>query len=185
MNSAELREWVLPLVHSLAWPLLILVLALILRPHIGRLIGLIRTIRYKDLELSLSETVEEATSRAQALESADDPALDIPSPTPSDVDPRITILNSWASVEATVRNLAEANQEAIGRATERMSTRRRIQLLTQIGIVDSPLAAALEDLRVVRNLVAHGEDIRMDNDALVGFSRAAIRLESIMEQRIY
>ena len=184
MNGAELREWVLPLADSLAWPLLVLVLALILRPHIGRLIGLIRTIRYKDLELSLSETVEEATSRAQALESADDPTLEILPPATSALDPRITILNSWASVEATIRNLAEANQDAIGRVTDRMSTRRRIGLLNQIGVIDSPVAAALEDLRVVRNLVAHGEDIRMDKDALLNFSRATVRLESIVEQRL-
>ena len=182
MNGAELREWVLPLADSLAWPLLVLALALILRPHIGRLVGLIRTIRYKDLELSLSETMEEAASRAEALEFTEDSALDIQTPTSTGTDPRIAILNSWASIEGIVRTLVEANQDAMGRGTSRMSTRRRIRLLNQAGVIDDPLVGALEDLRVVRNLVAHGEDIHMENDALLNFSRVAVRLESLVEQ---
>ena len=183
MNSAEIREWVVPLADSLAWPLLVLVVVWILRPYLEKLIGLVRTIRYKDLELSLNQTMEKATSRAEALEPTSDSVLDVVEPKPADSDPRITILNSWASIEAAIRNLAAAYQEAIG-PTERMSTRRRIWVLSQANLIDDSLVASLDDLRAIRNLIAHGEDLRFDADALRDFSIAAVRVESIIERQL-
>ena len=183
MNCGEIREWVLPLADTLAWPLVVLVLVWVFRPYIGKIIGRIHTIQYKDLQLRLSQNLEEAVSRAEALEPTGVSTTDVVVPTPSDADPRIIILNSWAAVEAAILRLATENQGTIGR-TDRMSTWRRIQALSQAELLDRPLVASLDDLRTIRNLIAHGGDLPFDQDALQDFTRAAVRVESMIERLI-
>ena len=185
MSGADIREWVVPLAGSLAWPLLVLVVICVLRPHLATIIGAVRTIRFKGLEVILNQTIEEATSKAEALKLTDDSELDVLTPKPLDLDPRIAILKSWASIEAAIKHLATINQETIG-PTDRMSTPGRIRALRRADLIDidDSLVASLNDLRYIRNLIAHGEDLHFDEDALRDFSRAAMRVESIIERQL-
>lgn len=189
MSGAETRDLIVSLVDSLAWPLFALVIIWMLRPHLEKLISLTRTIRYKGFELDLNQSVEEAASGAsEALPEIDISTLDASLQETADEDPRITILKSWASVEEAIEGLVMANRETlagIGRI-DRMSTRRRVQALSQTNLIDNSLASVLYDLGGVRNLIAHGHGIPLDTlnaDTVWNFSKAAAQVVSIIEQQ--
>ena len=65
-----------------------------------------------------------------------------------------------------------------------MTTRRRVEMLRQARVIDHELAAVLNDMGSVRNLIAHGEDIPLHDDSVQEFSRAAARVESVVEQQL-
>ena len=189
MDGAEVRELIASLVDSLAWPLFALVIVWILRPNLEKLVGLIRTIRYKGLEVDLNQSLQEAASgAAEVLPEVDNSTLAASLRETADTDPRITILKSWASVEASIEGLVMANRDSlpvIGRV-DRMSTRRRVQVLSQANLIDDSLASVLYDLGGVRNLIAHGQDISLDAlhpDTIQIFSKAAAQVVSILEQQ--
>jgi hypothetical protein len=114
MSGAEVRDLIASLVDSLAWPLFALVIVWILRPNLEKLVSLIRTIRYKGLELDLNESLQEAASgAAEALPDVDNSTLDASLRESADADPRITVLKSWASVEEAIQGLAMANRDSL------------------------------------------------------------------------
>lgn len=113
----------------------------------------------------------------------DEPYVEEGVPGTIDPDPRITILKSWASVETAIEDLAMAHKDELGRV-ERVSTRRRVEMLRQIDKIDNPLAGVLNDMGAVRNLIAHGRDIPLHDETVREFSRAAARVVLIVEQQL-
>ena len=128
--------------------------------------------------MSFRQVFQEVTAKARSLESVDEDST--PRIFDIDADPRVTILMSWASVERAIAELAEARD--IGR---RMSMRKQVELLHRGGVIDDQLAAVLQDMRVVRNLIAHGGDVHtqeLDRGTVQVYIEAAARLELIVER---
>ena len=183
MTGAEVRDLIVSLTNSLAWPAFAVIALLMLRPILWKLSSLIETIRYKGLELSFRRTVQDAAEKAEALEALDESTVEGSLPGTLDPDPRITILKSWASVETAIEDLARAHSRELGRV-DRVSTRRRVEMLRQSNKIDNSLAAVLHDMGAVRNLIAHGGDIPLHDETVLEFSRAAARVASIVEQQL-
>ena len=190
MSAVEVGDLVVSLVNSLAWPLLFAFLALLFKPQVTSLIGLIHNIKYKGLEINLNQSVEKVVEGAtKALSEVSDPPPEPNLQQMSDTDPRITILYSWASLENAIRRLALANREVLGLSVrvDRMSARRIIQTLHQSEIINSSLADILYEMGELRNLIAHAEDISsrsLDPDIVERFARAASRVTQIVERRM-
>ena len=183
MTCAEIRDLIVSLTDSLAWPAFAVFALLILRPLLWRLSSLIETIRYKDLELNFGQTVQDVAERAESLPGVEEPVVDDALSGILDPDPRITILKSWASVETAIENLARAHRQELGRVN-RMSTRRRIDMLRSANLIDPDLTGVLHEMGSVRNLIAHGRDIPLAEDAVHNFARSAARVASIVEQQL-
>ena len=182
MPWGEISATVIALADAVAWPLVAIILLCTLRPYLQKLGPLIRTIRYKDIEVSFKEDVQGIADKVESLPEATAPTIEPVEETVS-TDPRITILKSWATVETAIQDFARVHKDALGRI-EGVSTRRRIQLLRQANLVDSPLAGVLNDMRGLRNLIAHGEDIPISDDTVLLFSKAAELVTSIVEEQI-
>ena len=146
------------LTDSLAWPAFALIALLILKPFLWKLGSLLETIRYRGLELNFRRTVQDAAERVESLVADDEATVEDSLPGTLDPDPRITILKSWAAVETAIEDGARAHRQELGQA-DRMSTRRRVEILRQARVIDHELAAVLNDMGTVRNLIAHGGDI--------------------------
>ena len=183
MTGAEVRDLIVSLTDSLAWPAFAVIALFVLRPFLWKLGSLIETIRYKGLELNFRRTVQDTAERAEALVAVDESTVESSLPGTLDPDPRITILKSWASVETAIEDLASAHKDDLGRV-DRVSTRRRVEMLRQANKIDNSLAAVLHDMGAVRNLIAHGGDIPLHDDTVREFSRAAARVASIVEQQL-
>lgn len=50
--ASKVMDVIVNLVDALAWPVLVLVLAILLRPQLGNLIGLIKTVKFKGVEVA-------------------------------------------------------------------------------------------------------------------------------------
>ena len=183
MTGEEIRDLIVSLTDSLAWPAFALVALLILKPFLWKLGSLLETIRYKGLELNFRRTVQDAAERAESLVADDEAVVEDSLPGTRDPDPRITILKSWAAVETAIEDLARAHRQELGQI-DRMPTRRRVEMLRQASVIDHELAAVLNDMGSVRNLIAHGEDIPLHDDSVREFSRAAARVASVVEHQL-
>ena len=183
MTGAEIRDLIVSLADSLAWPVFVLIAVLVLKPVLWKLSSLLETVRYKGLELSFRRTVQDAAERVESLVVDDETVVQDSLPGTFDPDPRISILKSWASVETAIEDLARAHRQELGKAN-RMSTRRRVEMLSQSRVIDHALAAVLHDMGSVRNLIAHGRDIPLDDYTVREFSRAAARVASLVERQL-
>ena len=183
MTWKEVGDLIVALLGIVAWPSVVLVVLLKYKPQLGELISLIEQIRVKGFGMSLDATVKKINTEAESL-AGEDPA----SATPPDVtfidDPRITVLNSWANVQELVHQLASRNQDRLGRSTNRMAVRSRINLLRKAGIIDPHLGGLLLDMGGIRNQIAHGRDVEIHPETVKFFAEAASRVEAILEQQL-
>ena len=183
MTALDIRDTILSSIEVLAWPTFGVLVIVLLRPHLLKLISLIETVRYKGLELNFKEVVQEVTEKAESLPAVSKSLVVEPLPETIDHDPRITILKSWASVERAIEDFARMYRKDLGRL-DRMSTRRRVQVLNDAKLIDDTLASVLYEMGGVRNLIAHGRDIALDSDTVYEFSRASARLTSIIDDQL-
>ena len=183
MTGAELRDLIVSLTDSLAWPVFTVIILFMLRPYLSKLSPLIETIRYKGFELNFRRSVLDVADRAELLEAVDDSSVEVPLPEALDPDPRIAILKSWARVETAIEDLAKEHRQELGQG-KRMSTRRRVEMLHKASLIDHSLASVLHDMGAVRNLIAHGEDIPLNDYTLREYLRAAAHVASIVEQHL-
>ena len=183
MTGSEVRDLIVSLTDSLAWPTFAVIALLILRPLLWKLGSLIETIRYKGLELNFRQAVQGAAERADSLVAVDEATVEHSLPETLDPDPRITILKSWAWVETAIEDLAKKHRGDLGQV-DHVSTRRRVEMLRKANKIDDALATVLHDMGGVRNIIAHGRDIPLNDDTVREFSRAAARVASIVEQQL-
>ncbi len=61
----DVFTFIAKLADALAWPLVFLVLLIFLRPHFDRIIGLIKTVKYKGFEMTFGEATPAATERLE------------------------------------------------------------------------------------------------------------------------
>ena len=174
MSSMSLGDLIVSLLNAVAWPLVAIVALCMLRVPLSKLILLIEKVRYNGLQVEFRPFIQELTEKTKSLDTVDRDL--IPKMLDFDADPRITILASWASVERAIAELAEARH-----VSRRASTRRQVELLRRADVISDPLASILQDMGAVRNLVAHGQDVRaedLDQRTVQVYVEAAAYLEA-------
>lgn len=55
-------EFIADVIGSLAWPVVLIVFLAFLRPHFSQILGLVRTVKFKEFEVSFGEAALDATS---------------------------------------------------------------------------------------------------------------------------
>ena len=183
MTGAEVRDLIVSLTDSLAWPASAVIALWILRPFLWKLGTLIETIRYKDLELSFRRTVLDAAERAESLVAVEDPIVEDSLPETLDTDPRITLIKSWASVETAIETLAKVHRIEQGQI-DPMTTHGRVEMLRQAKVINDEEASIMREMQAGRNLIVHGRDIPLNEEIMRTFSRTAVRLASLVERRL-
>lgn len=95
-------------VSSLAWPLAVVALVFLLREPLGKLVPLIRTLKYKDWQIDVGQELEAAREK---VKEKDGPVVNLPvQPTPTvrqlaQIDPRAAVLSTWAPVELGLKDI--------------------------------------------------------------------------------
>jgi hypothetical protein len=106
------RSFIAQLVAELAWPVTVLICILWLRPLLARLVPLIRTLKYSDVEIQFGREVAELKLAAAAsiqpakVEARQEPIWEDLVRLAS-VRPRTAILKSWQQVEVTLIQTAK------------------------------------------------------------------------------
>lgn len=153
------------LITGLAWPVVVVILALVFRKHIAALIGRVKSYKGMGQELTFGDrladaesSVEEAALSVRGNETGPGWAVEIePSPLAreAEANPSFVVIRSWEQVVSALNDLA-----GVGLPMDNRRSRNTSSLLRELQraeLVSSEFATAAAELRDLRNKVAHGE----------------------------
>jgi len=150
------------IVGSLAWPLTVGGAIYVLLRHGRKIAGLVKNIKYKDLELALRDDFEKATTIAESIRAGLPPPTDAAEATPSvdeelmriaAIDPSLAVLRSWQHLEAKVTELIRLN--GLVRFVTPQEFMQRLLHLEKLTSQDLEL---YNRLRSIRNEAVHAHD---------------------------
>jgi hypothetical protein len=146
-------------IGSLAWPVTLLIVILILLRNGTQLAKFVKTIRFKDFELTLRSEFEKARTIAEEIEvglalppvrgereESEDKVLAL-----AQIDPGVAVLKSWQKLEEKLTSLIQHN--GLIRVLNRESFVDRLVQLNKISATEKLL---FERLRIIRDIVVHG-----------------------------
>lgn len=107
------KQFFAAIVTATAWPLAVVLMTFMLRTPLAKLIPMMRSLKYKDLHIDLSEKLEAVKVELDAQPTPDRPPLPyLPLPGVlelAQIDPRASIISAWIEVErATVEMATKA-----------------------------------------------------------------------------
>lgn len=146
------------LVGSMAWPSAVVAIVVLLKTPLGKLLPLIRTLKYKELQIDWGAQLEEikdqveATSPVPSLES-EKAASDLTQL--ADVDSRGAVLGAWIPLERELRQLAAS--VGIQKVMQSQAGWLAAQLRHR-GHLDDATYETLIKLRNLRNEAVHLSD---------------------------
>ncbi len=193
--------------YVLSWPVLVLVIVLVLRKPIVALIesvrsyeGLGQKVTFGEQLAKVEEDVNEIASsqgtgpsvggQEQPTEGTNGAELD-PMLLVALANPSAAIMAAWRSVEIATSNLiqteavrARIEKQRIGPSTRRwQSAAELLRMLVRAEVVPGSLLHVLNDLRALRNRVAHGQHEPTVGEATT-YVQTANELTEILERLV-
>src|SRR5579859_300435 len=164
------------IIKSLAWPLAVIVIVLVLRKPLGSLLPLLQRLKYKDLELDFGKRVEEVSDEV-ARELPGETTSPLPASDSSaiarlaEVSPRSAVLEAWREVEiAAIDAARKVGGEAFRTKT---LTYQAIRFLEQNESLERNVISLLRDLRGLRNEAAHAPDFALSKESAQEYASSA------------
>lgn len=188
-------EFIAALVGSLAWPLVVVVLVLLLRVPIGKMLSgehPVKSLKAGPAGLEVEFDTRLETAR-QELEDAraERPALPAPQKRPAieaarddfmfemsqlaQIRPEAVVGLSFARLEASLREAVEQSANG-GREPRVMSARALGRVAVERGILALSELPALEEVALLRNAVVHGKPTQLDAERALEYARVVQQL---------
>ena len=156
--------FIVGIVDAIAWPAIILVLALLFRRELGPLIANLRKFSWGDKIVEFDKRLAAAESEAKELSDEVPVALPPPNDTGEnqfeatlEISPELAIVQSWMPVECRLLALATKHGYVAGRARSISYILRRLE---SDGVLDKRTARIIDELRELRNLALHSPATR-------------------------
>jgi hypothetical protein len=178
------------LCEALAWPTVALITLLLLQKPIGEFIAAWETLKgkYKDIELEFKRTLAVAKEKAEdaSLPSASESTTTTtPAPGGSfssepaidrytkliDVSPRAGIIEAWTDIEMALTRVASTCG-----IPPAWSSAQLISALTDRGCLNRRTESLLDELRTLRNEVAHGRNLPISKEDAIDYALIAVRV---------
>ncbi|WPN24099.1 hypothetical protein [Pseudomonas marginalis] len=159
-------QFVSSVIGSVAWPIAVITIIALLRAPLGKLVPLIRTLKYKDLQIDVGQELEAVK---ESVESTADQPERKEKPTPefqqlAKIEPRAAVLSAWAPIELALRDLGvRHNVYKVG-----MPIYLLAEELSRAGILNNPTYQALRGLMRIRNEAMHLAPISYDEAISMG-----------------
>lgn len=154
----NLYQFIASLVNSLAWPVAVVVVAIVLRRPLALLLPRLQSLKYKDWHVEFSKQLDRVEEKLEA--EVPKPPLARPTTkavTPEALPPSAQIVVSWSVVERELRRIAsdKLGTSQVGYVS---GIRKVITLLERGGIIDANTAFLARELEELRNSAAHVND---------------------------
>lgn len=175
-------------VNSLAWPIAVVVIVILLWKEVANLLARITKIRHKDSEIDLAREVEAAASSAdkalggvaEASSYSEQERIN----RLAEDSPRGAILDAWLSVEEAMTDYEK--RHGIEHANSHAPPYRRIQSI-QWNNLDAPtlgqgVLQMLDKLRRIRNDAVHTTDSDITPDTARDYAALAARVKAKLEE---
>lgn len=147
-------QFVSSVVGSLAWPAAVIAVIVLLREPLGKLLPLIRTLKYKEWQIDVGQELDAVKESVEAT--TDQPGIPAEEPTPvflqlAQIDPRAAVLSAWAPVELALKDLGM--KHAIYKVG--MPTYLLAESLLKAEVIDYMTYNVLSRLKRIRNEAVH------------------------------
>jgi len=178
-------EFIASTVESIAWPVVILVLIVLLRKPFAELVPFLERLKYKDFEIEFAERVQEIRSQLPA-EPPTPATKSQPGPEPSTaaqrakVSPRAAVAEAWREVESAAMSAARR----LGGPRSKTLSYEAIRYLEQSDRLDRGTVSLLRDLRGLRNQVAHAPEFALSARSALEYEDAAARVAAHLESPV-
>jgi hypothetical protein len=148
------KQFCAAVIGSLAWPTAVVVVVIMLRSPLAKLIPMVRSLKYKDLHIDLSEKLE----AVKEVVEAGTQAADQPAPLHADgrllelarIDPQAAIVTAWSDVEVAMNSLAKSAGIRLNASPMIIASElHALDLLTPLEM------RTYRDLRRIRNQAGH------------------------------
>lgn len=168
----------LEFVNTLAWPITVIILALLFRSELRGVFRRLSHLKYRDLEAKFEKGLREVEENARGILATTDMPQIRPQPHEYDriiglveISPRAAITEAWREVElATAQAAAAAGIDVEGR----IAGTRHIQQLVQRELAPPTIIPVYNQLRRLRNRAAHGAEFEVDTAEAERFADLAL-----------
>ena len=147
------------LVGTVAWPLTVLLVALLFRHELRSVVKRLSHLKFRDLEATFEKQLEAVEAKVTELPRADHGVIAVAGATPKEplpetsaISARATILESWIAVKQAIQSLAD---RAAIIETGRRNTHKLLGDLQRREMVSKNTREMLDALRTMRNEAAH------------------------------
>jgi uncharacterized protein YutE (UPF0331/DUF86 family) len=153
-------EFISSIIKSLAWPVVVLTIAILLRQPIVKILSNLSKVTYNNLEVNFGEKLDELNS---SLESKNIPENNMQNAnsnedeiiTLAQISPAASITMAWSMIEQeilrTIKRLRISPDHPLDN-----SPFKNINLLKTEGLIDLETENTLNELRNLRNKAVHG-----------------------------
>jgi len=189
MNNATV-ELITGLAHALAWPVTVLIVVLSLRSKIGELLLRVRSFEHGDTKLNFQDElhaiseVSDVPAVAERASNGEDWAKPLGQiRTLADAAPRQAVLNAWNQLMDTAVGLA--HDHGITPSEQELNTPKHLaERLRSQGFIDAQTCDALVSMRLLRNKVAHANNMPVTTkDALSFLDMVASLMRTLTQSR--
>jgi hypothetical protein len=183
----DVSKLILDFIAAIAWPIVVVFIALVFKDELRKLIHRLSHIKGKDWELSFNKELKEAEETAsEVIQTSPEKLSQIPDPKAntslydrlidlSTISPAAAVMVSWRDLELSVRNAAKSLQ--IDTSTVRTGS-KIIQMLRDLDKTDRSIYNLYNRLRIMRNGIAHDDNADIDSKGASKYVDLALRLAS-------
>ena len=159
-------QFIASIVGSVAWPITVLVIILLLRKHLIRLLSKLTSLKYGDLEAKFDSGLDRAESDLLSLppvaretidrdRSATDHILKLQVISATKLPPHLEIIEAWRAVERELRNYAESRGIRAASTTPLLLL---LRVLSNKEYLNPILISLINELRTLRNFASHAAE---------------------------
>ena len=159
-------EFVSSVVRSVVWPAVVVSMSLLFKPSIISALRQIRHLKAPGIEADFGDYLADVEKQTEAvLDAAGVPNEEIIADPSQRVtnDPSGTIMRAWQNVSAQIASVSFA-VDSVSAGSRNPS--EQVRRLIAAGILDPRINESIQELRQLRNLVAHGKHNPTEGEAL-------------------
>lgn len=174
-------------INSLAWPITVIIIVLILRQPLSNLLQLIQHLRFQGLEVEFGQKMQALALEAQKLlppvkgSLGSEKQLLEQKVELARVSPRAVVLESWLQLEQAAVDAIHRHGIEL-KSIELHSPLMLGKTLEEAGILDGSTPAIYHQLRNLRNAAAHASDFSFSADSALEYAELAARLTEILRK---
>jgi hypothetical protein len=183
------KQFIAQIVSSMAWPALTIVILFVFKRELAKIVERLAHLRYKDLELEFNKVKQQAEElhkdmpdqlevrKSPIFISLEDQILDAVERGPS-----AAILLAWSGLEIAMAS-AVARLAISAESPSYRSPMHNIEMLLKYGNLPKSYANLLQEMRILRNKVAHekGAMLSITKDQALDYANVAIDMIQHLE----
>lgn len=175
-------EFISKIIEAVAWPLSIVILALLLRNPIKSLIPLLSKVKYGDVELEFGKGITKLSEKVNLelfdIKSKDETkALRDRTMSIIKISPKAAVIEVWRAVETVIVEISTKNKLDLDRELLKKPIKLAERLLKE-KLIDETQYNIIQDMRILRNKVVHYEKEQITAENAIEYLDSGVKIIS-------